>query len=201
MQSKRIRVEKVVLIGTQNSGKTSIVLRYCKNVFSANVGSTVGAAINTKVVEYAGHTIQLDLWDTAGSEKYRSIAPMYYRDARVAVIVIDITNKDSLAEADDWVRRVREGGRSDCQFVLAANKCDLEDKRQITQEEVSEFAFSHQIGYHRHTSSLTGEGIVELFEAVTDILIKMPPIQKDHPEIDEMLANAPPQPVKSDCGC
>ncbi|EAY04312.1 small GTP-binding protein, putative [Trichomonas vaginalis G3] len=202
MNPRSIRSEKVVLIGSQGCGKTSIVLRYCKNVFSGTVGSTVGAAFNSKVVNYAGHQIQLDIWDTAGSEKYRSLAPMYYRDARVAIIVVDITNKDSLSEADDWVKAVREGGRSDCAFVLAANKCDLEDKRQIKNEEINEFAFSHQIPYYRNTSSLTGEGITELFEAISDTLSKMTPLQSANSEIDNLLvgtnSNPPPS---SGCNC
>lgn len=187
-----VRQEKIVLIGSQGTGKTSLVMRYCKDQFTQNQASTVGAAFNSKVLTIGSQKLQLDIWDTAGSEKYRSLAPMYYRDARAAIVVVDVTNPDSLPEADDWLLRIREGGRSDCVFVLAANKCDLHDKEKVTIDKISEFAFNHQLNYYRNTSALTGEGVQELFEALGLELLKLPPLSIANDEVDQLINPAAP---------
>ena len=195
------RAEKVVLIGSQGTGKTSLVMRFVKETFSPNLGSTVGAAFNSKVMTVSGSKIELDIWDTAGSEKYRSLAPMYYRDARAAIIVVDLTNRESLQDADEWLQKIRENGRSDCIYILAANKVDLHDRQQISLDEISEFAFSHQIPYYRNTSALTGEGVSELFEATAIELLKLPALASASTETEQLLSTPGPINSSSSGGC
>ena len=185
---KNTRSEKVVLIGCQGTGKTSIVTKFCKDTFTPNMGSTVGAAFNSKVIKTAEQYVQLDIWDTAGSEKYRSLAPMYYRDARAAIVVISVTDPDSLSEASEWISKIREDGRSDCVFVFAINKCDLSEKAAVNVDQIADFAFKHQVNFYRCTSARTGEGITELFDGLVAELMKLPPLVQPKSEVDELLA-------------
>jgi len=182
--STRCRTEKVVLIGGQSTGKTSIVQRFNNGGFNPNNPSTVGAAFFSAQFSIDNKQIKLEIWDTAGSEKYKSLTPMYYRDARAAIIVFDVTSPVSLEQASEWIAELRKNGRSDCIFIGAANKIDLVTKRCISTEGVKEFAFSNMLADVRETSALTGTGVRELFECVSAQLLKLDPlIDETEPEL------------------
>ena len=89
---------KVILVGDSSVGKTSLISMYAKSTFSDQPETTIGPQFTTRYVEVpeTGQRIKLQIWDTAGQEKYRSVAPIYYRDAAAAICVFDVTNKDSL---------------------------------------------------------------------------------------------------------
>ena len=98
---------KVVLLGGSGVGKSSIAMRYVRDVFFECNESTIGAAFLTMPVSHEGREISLDIWDTAGQERYSSLAPMYYRGSSAAVVVYDITSAESLSPAKRWVREVQ----------------------------------------------------------------------------------------------
>ena len=79
----------------------------------------------SKIFHIQENSYKLNIWDTGGSERYRAMAPMYYRDAQAAILVVDVTNLESLDEARDWLMELREHGMSDCLIIGAANKIDL----------------------------------------------------------------------------
>lgn len=189
----RIRTEKIVLLGSATVGKTSIVNRAVHDKFNSQTASTVGAQFMTKSFTVDGVRMKLDIWDTSGSEKYRSLAPMYYREARAAIIVFDVTNKNSLTEAEIWIKELREHGAANAILVAAANKTDLADKRVIPSDECEEFKFSHSLDDLVETSAVTGAGISSLFDSICQFLAKLPPAYKDIEEFAEpvVIQNTP----------
>ncbi|GKV43392.1 hypothetical protein SLEP1_g50687 [Rubroshorea leprosula] len=102
---------KLVLLGDMGTGKTSLALRFVKGQFYENQEPTIGAAFFTQVLSLTEATVKFDIWDTAGQERYHSLAPMYYRGAAAAVVVYDISNKDTFARAKKWVQELQRQGR------------------------------------------------------------------------------------------
>ena len=199
--AKRIRNEKVVLIGAASSGKTSITTRFAHDKFDPNSTATVGAAFLKKSIKVDNQEIQLDIWDTGGSEKYRSLAPMYYRDARAGIIVFDVTSKSSFTEATDWINEFREKSQNGAILVAAANKVDLKDKREITPEEVADFCYANQLEVIKETSALTGEGVQELFQELgKQLLLLAPQSNFDDAEIADIAQPSTPTQSQS-CNC
>ena len=172
--SGRKRCEKVVLIGAASSGKTSILTRFNLGKFNQETEATIGASFIPKIINVDGTEIKLDIWDTGGSEKYRSLAPLYYRDARAAIIVYDITNETSFNEAEQWCQEFREKGCPNAIIFAAANKCDLEADRRVSKQMGEDFLFQNQIMMLQNTSALSGEGITELFTNIAKELLKLP---------------------------
>lgn len=175
--AKATRTEKIVFLGAQSTGKTAIVTRFQYDTFTPNSNSTIGAAFVSKDLNVDGTVIKLDIWDTAGSEKYKSLTPMYYRDARAAIIVLDVTRPETIQAAGEWISELREHGKSDCMLICAANKCDLTGERKVTSQEVQDFVFANQISAYKETSALNGEGIKELFNEIGKLLLTLPAVE------------------------
>ena len=119
---------KVVLLGDTNVGKTAILTRFAKGNFIKESEPTIGAHFMSKIMESneLGYPVKLQVWDTAGQEKYRSITPIYYRDADAAVIVFDITSALTIDNAESvWLKDLKEHSKPDCVIALAGNKSDL----------------------------------------------------------------------------
>ena len=95
---------KIVLLGYVAVGKTSLINRYVSNIFSTDAPSTQGASYSCKVINYQKYSqnVKLDIWDTSGQEKYRSLNKLFYKDAKIAILVYDITNKDSFDELKNY---------------------------------------------------------------------------------------------------
>jgi Ras-related protein Rab-22 len=123
------REVKVVLLGDTGVGKSSLVLRFVTNNFKPFSESTIGASFMSKMIIVSGKTIKYQIWDTAGQEKYHSLAPMYYRGAAAAIIVYDITRKNTFNTLKNWVQELMTQGPKDISIAIAGNKADLEEKR------------------------------------------------------------------------
>ena len=108
------------------------------------------------------------IWDTAGQERYRSLAPMYYRGAAAAVVVFDVTNKETFEGAKTWVTELKRRGDSGVVIALAGNKCDL-PTRSVDSEEAGEYAKSQGILY-MEVSAKTNKNIKELFVSIANAL-------------------------------
>ena len=136
---------KLVLLGDTAVGKTCIVQRYVNNDFTDDLNSTIGVSFLMKTVLLGERKVELEIWDTAGQETYRSILPLYYRGAAIVVLVYDITNKESLKQAKWWVRQVKQECDSDVVIALVGNKYDLAEqpgKRDVTDAEAAKYAES-----------------------------------------------------------
>ena len=156
---------KVVLVGESGVGKTCIISRFISGAFDFNVSSTNGASYASKNVQYEklGKSLLLDVWDTAGQEKYRSLTKFFYKDAKVAILVYDITRQSSFDSLTNyWYKEVKEHGPENIVLGIAGNKCDLYEQEEVNENQAREFAQS--IGaIFALTSAQNNSGINELF--------------------------------------
>ena len=149
---------KIMLIGDSNVGKTSIIKRYCKNIFSKSHISTVGIDLETKNIKIGKHIINLQLWDTAGQERYRVLSKNYYNNSDAFIIVYDITNSKSFENVTNWIMQIKENASENVKIVLFGNKSDLEDQRIINEEEGKKFAKDNNINFYE-TSAENGANV------------------------------------------
>jgi Ras-related protein Rab-6A len=126
---------KLVFLGDQGVGKTSIITRFMYDSFDKNYQATIGIDFLSKTMYLEDRTVRLQLWDTAGQERFRSLIPSYIRDSSVAVIVYDITNRASFLNTSRWIEDVRSERGNDVIIVLVGNKSDVSERRQVSAEE------------------------------------------------------------------
>ena len=133
---------KVVLLGDSGVGKTSFFEKYISNCFSKTAEPTKNAVYETKVIVSSDNKIkvQLVVWDTAGQEIYRSLAPSYYKDANIIFFIYDITKRESFDNLKYWTEEVKSKGPKDCIKTILGNKCDRIDKEAVKESEAIEFA-------------------------------------------------------------
>ena len=160
---------KVVLLGESGVGKTCIIARFINNTFEDNIMSTTGASYAGKTLaieEFGGKSIKFEIWDTAGQEKYRALTKIFYKDAQVAILVYDITRKESFEELKNyWYNQIKQCASPNIVIGIAANKCDLYDNEQVSEDEAR--AFADKIGaVFNLTSAQTNTGIEDLFKGV-----------------------------------
>ena len=155
---------KVVLVGESGVGKTSIITQFIDQTFQEDQQSTTGGTFSTKsVICDNGKTLKFEIWDTAGQERYRSLTKMFYKDANAAVLVYDITRKDSFEELQNyWSQQIKESSPPNIILAVAANKSDL-IKQEAVEEETAR-AFANELGaIFVSTTATTVESINELF--------------------------------------
>ena len=160
---------KMILIGDSGVGKTNILSRYINNTFLETTKSTVGVELGTKIEEYNNTKIKIQIWDTAGQERYKSITKTYYKGAKGAFIVYDISKKDSFKNIDKWIKDLKEYGEEDAIILIIGNKCDLEDKREVTIEEVKKKAEIYKMVYCE-TSALNSKNINYAFQTLIKLV-------------------------------
>jgi len=165
---------KLVLLGDTAVGKSSLVLRFVKGQFLDCQESTIGAAFLTQTVALSNETVKFEIWDTAGQERYHSLAPMYYRGAAAAVVVYDITNRDSFYRAKAWVKELQRQGNPNIVITVVGNKTDLAKDRKIDAEEARQYTDENGIMF-METSAKTAHNVNELFVAIAR---KLPKTQK-----------------------
>ena len=169
MDDENAKSVKAVLLGESGVGKTCIIARFINNTFENNIMSTTGASYAGKTMafeEFGGKCIKFEIWDTAGQEKYRALTKIFYKDAGVAILVYDITRKESFDELKDyWYNQIKECAPENIVIGIAANKCDLYDNEQVSEDEARNFA--NEIGaVFKLTSASTNQGIEDLFKGV-----------------------------------
>jgi small GTP-binding protein len=150
---------KVVAIGESGVGKSSFLLRFVRDTFE-ETQSTLGIEFLSKIIRTETHHIQLQLWDTAGQELFRSVTRGYYRGAAGALIFFDIANADSFKRVEPWLQGVRSVARSDVVLVLIGNKSDLAEARQVATAEAEAFAQTHGMCYFE-ASAKTGANVAD----------------------------------------
>ena len=153
---------KLKFLGDQYVGKSSILNRFYQDKFEADYQVTIGLDFHSKNVTINGNNIRLLLYDTAGQEKFKSLIPMYIRDANIILVVYDITNKDTFVHTEHWVNETKDLKRDDAIFVLVGNKIDLEENRVVTRKEAEDFATEQGFLFHE-VSAKIGDQVQELF--------------------------------------
>ncbi len=172
---------KIVLIGDTSVGKTNILSKYLTDEFDPESKATVGVEFGTKNFKIENNIVKVQIWDTAGQERYRSITNAYYKGAKGALLVYDITNKKSFDNLDRWISDLKINGDEKISIVLLGNKSDLESQRVISMEEGKNKAELFKFAF-METSALNGSNIEKAF----DELIKE--VYKDNHELFEKQA-------------
>ena len=159
---------KVVLVGESGVGKTSIIKQFTSHKFDPDCPASISSQFSSKVVNISDSkkAIRFDLWDTAGQEKYRSLAKIFYKDARIIIFVYEITNKKSFEGLQNyWYQQVNANRLPNVVFALVGNKSDLYNNSEVDEKEASDWADS--IGaIFQTTSALSNTGIDVLFDNV-----------------------------------
>ena len=154
---------KLIVVGNQGTGKSCILNRFVNETFEENYQATIGLDFQSKNVTIHDQDVRLILYDTAGQEKFRSLIPMYIREAQIILLIYDITDRESFDSMPKWIQEVLQVKNSEAVFVLIGNKIDLEDKRQISFEEGKKFAEENNYIF-QEVSAKTGDNFEKLFE-------------------------------------
>ena len=164
---------KIVLVGDAGAGKTCIISRYINDRFEKTQMSTACPSFCNKSVFYPNYnkTINIDIWDTAGQEIYRSISKLFYNGASIGILVYDISNKKSFDSLKDyWHKELKENTDNGVIFFLVGNKVDLFEMEQVSEQEAKDFAKSIGAGFYL-TSAKNNININDLFWKCGEIFI------------------------------
>ena len=157
--------KKLIVIGDSGVGKTCIIARFTKGTFDSNSPSgSAGYTSKTVKIPELNQNLDLDIWDTVGQEKYKALTKYFYQGAKMAILVYDITIKESFESVKNyWYEDIKEHAEEDIVLAIAGNKADKYDNEEVPEQEAREFAES--IGaIFRLTSAQNNSGIDELFE-------------------------------------
>ena len=169
---------KLIIVGDTNVGKTNIMSKYIKDQFNITSKSTIGVEFGTKILEIDNKKVKAQIWDTAGQERYKSITSAYYKGAKGAFIVYDITNKSTFESVDKWIKDLNSYGDKNLTMLLIGNKSDLEDKRIINKEEGEEKEKSFELGFIE-TSAYNGDNIAQAFDIMLKEVLKRYIVEND----------------------
>ena len=137
---------KIIFVGDAGVGKTTIINRINDNEFQSSYDATIGVDFWAKKINFRGNEITLQIWDTAGQEKYRGLIPSYVRNSSIVFIVFDITNRKTFESIPKWIELIKSIEKNI--LVLIGNKDDLEEKREVEEKEGKELAKKNEIAYY-----------------------------------------------------
>merc|ERR1712066_54279 len=199
---KPLRKYKVVFLGKQSVGKTSLITRFMYDSFDNNYQATIGIDFLSKTMYLEDRTVRLQLWDTAGQERFRSLIPSYIRDSTVAVVVYDITNIVSFNQTNKWIDDVRAERGNDVIIMLVGNKTDLAEKRQVSIDEGEKKAKELNVMFIE-TSAKAGYNVKQLFRRVAAALPGMdqPVEQQQAPPVVNVDLTETRNEVQDQGGC
>ena len=173
---------KIILVGESGVGKTSIISRYMKNLYNDNQASTLSPLSLKKNVIVDGYNLELEIWDTAGQEQYRSITSLFYKDALICILVYDITKKKSFENIQSyWHFSVTENGVKGIILGVAGNKSDLYENEQVTEQEAKEYS-DYITATFRLVSAKNNSSINEFFNELLTKFINSELMKKIIPE-------------------
>lgn len=139
-ETKNDYVFKIVVIGESNVGKTNLVLQFGLDIFTPQTRPTIGIELRVKTVEVDGKSVKVQIWDTAGQEKYRAITKHHYRGANGALILYDITSLSSYNSVQKWIDELKMYSNDKVIVMLIGNKCDLISQRTVLENDAQNFA-------------------------------------------------------------
>jgi len=164
---------KLLLIGDSGVGKTCVLFRFSEDAFNSTFISTIGIDFKIRTIDLDGKKIKLQIWDTAGQERFRTITTAYYRGAMGIMLVYDITNEKSFDNIRNWIRNIEEHAAADVEKMILGNKCDMNDKRQVSTVRGQDLAVEYNVKF-METSAKTSTNVEEAFISLArDIKKKM----------------------------
>lgn len=179
-----IQKVKVVTVGDISVGKSSLAMRFTKGIFEDQYKPTVGAVFVFRQMNYGRRRIIFQIWDTAGQERFKSLVPMYLRDAKFALLVYDVTDMNSYEAIPSWLQYIHKYAPPDIQIALVANKIDLIQTKTVDSQVAQEFAKTNGVIFEE-VSAKTGANVDKLFTRLAKILPmekpETPPAKKKIP--------------------
>ena len=162
---------KILLVGNSSVGKSSLFLRFVDDIWNETFVPTIGVDFKIKTIEVEKKNVKLQIWDTAGEERFRTIISSYYKGAHGILLVYDITLKESFESLNDWLNEIKKNTSKNIVKVLIGNKIDLNDKRVISFDEAKEFADNNSMKYIE-TSAKTSTNVDQAFGLIGVELMK-----------------------------
>ena len=161
---------KLIVVGNQGTGKSCILNRFINETFEENYEATIGLDFQSKNITIHDQDVRLIIYDTAGQEKFRSLIPMYIREAQIILFIYDISDEESFNSIPKWIQEVKEVLKEEVVFALIGNKIDLENQRKVSFEDGKKFAEQNNFVF-QEVSAKTGKNFenlfdVQIFEAV-----------------------------------
>ena len=169
---------KILLVGDTNVGKTNIIYRYFNNQYNQYYMATTGIDLKSTTIELKGKKLRIQLWDTAGQEKYRSITSNLFLKVQGFLVVYDITNEKSFINLKDWIKSIKEECGSHIPIIVVGNKNDLDNERLISKNEAISYAKSEKLEYIE-TSSKTGENVKEVILLIIQKILETSELEND----------------------
>ena len=160
---------KIVVVGSSGVGKTAIVKRLIDDVFTGENETTIGVEFKSFPCKCGEDWVKLDIWDTAGQEKFRAISKAYFRNSVGAVLVFSLTDKNSFDSLSQWISDLQTLSSPNCVILLIGNKSDLDNQRCISQSDIDTFSNRYSIDYIE-TSALTSKNISESFLRLSNLI-------------------------------
>ncbi len=158
---------RLILIGDSTVGKSSLLRQFKEGAYSPDISLTVGVDFHARLIHVDGQAIKLQLWDTAGQDRFRAIVRAYYRNAVGGLLVFDITNRESFANLTVWFEDAQQNAeRHHLVFVLVGNKTDQQRHREVSKEEGMKYAEDHDMEYIE-TSAKSATNVEEAFHMLS----------------------------------
>lgn len=167
MRKKFDHSAKTIVVGDSGVGKTCVLLRFARNMFHDDTPSTLGVEFLSTIVERPKRKIELQLWDTAGQEIFRSVTRGYFHGSVAVFVIYDITSRETFEHVREWISDVHETVETDIISVLIGNKCDLADRRQVSYDAGKTLAEELNMQFFE-TSAKLGENVAEAMNACVD---------------------------------
>ena len=161
---------KALAIGDGGCGKTALCVQFAQGFFQENYKLTIGVEFFVKTIKVKNYSVKLQIWDTGGQERFAYVRPMYYKGALGAILLFDITNRESFEHLAKWIEEVNANVGQKIPLLLVGNKADLVDERKVTREEAKAFAQEHDM-YYMESSAKTAFGVHDVFGVLALLMI------------------------------
>lgn len=199
---------KYIIIGDMGVGKSCLLHQFTERKFMADCPHTIGVEFGTRIIETAGQKIKLQIWDTAGQERFRAVTRSYYRGAAGALMVYDITRRNTYNHLSSWLTDARNLTNPNTVIFLIGNKTDLEAQREVTYEEAKQFSEENGLLF-METSAKSGDKVEDAFvdtakrihQNILDGSIEPNMADNGVTEKRDTLRPTPPAPAKESCSC
>jgi small GTP-binding protein len=159
------------VIGNSGVGKSCLLLRFTEDSWSESYVTTIGVDFKIKTLDIENKSVKLQIWDTAGEERFRNIVSSYYRGAHGIMMVYDITDLETFENLNSWLNEIAKNASENVYKILVGNKCDMEKDRKVTYQQGEEFAKEHKMFFFE-TSAKDSINVQEAFETMTKEIIK-----------------------------
>ena len=178
---------KILTLGNKAVGKTCFILKFTEDYFSENTLSTTGIDFQTKIIKQNGKTYNVNFYDTAGQERYRSLSLNLFKNTDGILLIYDVTEKKTFDAIPQWIEDIEENEGSNFPIILVGNKCDLNDERQVPTEKGQELAKKYKFDFFE-TSNKDGTNINEVGMALINKIIEIREKRKEK-EIEKEKEN------------